>query len=164
MNTEEPTPGAFGRGMRQRREALDISRQEAARKCGVGFTRWRQVERGWDNNTGGSYHIANPSIEFVVSVARGLNWDIEDALTDAGYDPANVTIPPPPAPNSGPDELVAVWPQLNEKQKKNLTATALLFADPRAVVDTTSPAPAGMTPTVPPLGNAVEVKTKARRR
>lgn len=80
---------AWGRLLRERREAAGLTIRQAAGRAGMSDSFWGQVEKGW-HARGGMQREFVPSIGTLLHCARGLQLD--DADTDrlieaAGYDP-----------------------------------------------------------------------------
>lgn len=138
---EEPNPYAapstFAHEIKRRRIELGLALKGAARRCGVGEQRWRQIEKGFQLENG-ERRPTRPSSDWVISVARGFRWDIREALTLAGYDPDEIVIPKdqtiePPA------GLVDDWNKLNSQQQQVVKDLVTLFVDPEAIIQRPAP-------------------------
>lgn len=109
----------FSRAMLARRNGLSLSQRRAATVTGVGYARYCQVEQGYII-VEGVKKATEPSVDFIVKVARGFDWDVADALTLAGHDPKEVTLPDPVAP-SLPRALEDAWPALTRVEQDAIT-------------------------------------------
>lgn len=81
-----------------------------------------------------------PTTDFIIPVARGLRWDIREALTLAGYNPDDVVIPDP-EDISPPEALIEDWAKLNVQQRELVRNLVTLFVDPAAVIKPTIAVP-----------------------
>jgi hypothetical protein len=138
MPEDKPPQTPFGIEMERRRRQAGLSQAKAALVCGVGRSRWGQVEQGYESlgkDTGGVEHFkeAPPSRTFVISVAKGLGWDRAEALQLAGYDPEpEPTDEPLKLPPSG---LMENWSRLTRTQQRALEWIIRLMLDPHASGD-----------------------------
>jgi len=53
-----------------RRKDLDLSQEEAAQKCGLSLSSWRNYETGRNAPVRGKFH----------AIAEGLNWTLDDVI------------------------------------------------------------------------------------
>jgi len=68
--SEEAALKEFGRRVRERRESLGWSLEQAGEKCGLHWTYIGQVER----------HTRNLTLVSILKIARGLKMDAGDLL------------------------------------------------------------------------------------
>lgn len=160
MEDTKLQPGPFASDLKRRRSGIPMSMKELGRRSNVSEGRIRQIEKGWQDTPRGK-RPTETNVATVVKLAKALEWDIDDALTQAGFDPTDVVIPDD-VDITPPAELSELWNDLTVQQRKAILNVAVLFVDSKAAVDAAEPS--GMMPTFPPLGEAVEVKTRARRR
>ena len=81
------------------RESAGLSQREASRrtappgasKPAVSAGRWKQLETGWQKNKGVLIPIGTTSTT-VAAAARAVGWDLNEALTVAGFDPAQAAL------------------------------------------------------------------------
>lgn len=118
---QEETALNFARQLKEHRQATGISHSEAARRADMSRARWQQLETGYTKGSSGAY----PSVPYahnIGKIARAVNWDRDEALAAAGYNPADH-----PA-ESEVEERVEVpqmihdaWPRLSKQQRVLVT-------------------------------------------
>jgi transcriptional regulator with XRE-family HTH domain len=129
--------------MKRKRQQLGLSQNQAALRAGVSVARYRQIEQGYEKR--GPMKIpANPSADFVIKIARGLDMPRSEALQIAGHDPDMAS--PEATEDRPPTRLLANWPRLNGQQRAIIDDLVTLFADPDAVVRTPTDEPRSMGP------------------
>lgn len=126
MSDESDFSTPFSREMLARRNGLNLSQRKAAAVTGVGYARYCQVEQGYIL-VSGVKKATEPSVDFIVKVARGFDWDVADALTLAGHDPKEVTLPDPVDP-SLPRALEDAWPALTRAEQDAITELVKVIA------------------------------------
>lgn len=88
VNTRNDWP--FGPELRRHREARGLSVKAAARRAeGVSDGRWYQLEKGYQQ-LGGQHIPIGTTPATVVAVAKAIEWDVNEALAVAGFDPIDV--------------------------------------------------------------------------
>jgi hypothetical protein len=137
-----------------------MSQKAAARHCGVGEVRWRQVEKGFRPNDAGDLRPTQPGIPFVIDIARGLNWDIGEALTLAGYDPGDVVISDEPTIEP-PAAMAENWNKISNRARKLIKELVDELAD-RAETETVEDTEASSTvqQSIPPAGKGHTTRRK----
>jgi hypothetical protein len=98
VNQREDWP--LGPALRQRRERLGLSVKAAARRTSKAISdgRWYQLESGYQQIKGQLIPIGTTPAT-VAAAARAVEWDPDEALRVAGFDPALIG----PRPTSTPD-------------------------------------------------------------
>lgn len=72
-----------GKMLKEAREALDISKREAARRAGVSDSQWGHYESG-TRKVQGAHLLPNPSNRHLEAVAQAVNLDPVRLFTAAG--------------------------------------------------------------------------------
>jgi transcriptional regulator with XRE-family HTH domain len=104
--------GAFGRFVRQRREALGITKFAAASVAGVSDTYWRTLELGKFGRIG---------VGTLQRVASALDVSVLDLLEAAGVDAGSGVVA----------ELGEAWAELGSVDREALVKIARVLADAR---------------------------------
>jgi len=135
MPPEKPQPTPFALELHRRRRAKGLSQANAARICTVSRSLWNQVELGYeslgkDDDGVEHYRAKAPSREFVIAVARGLDWDRAEALELAGYTPEHDPRDEPL--NLPPTSFLDDWQRLSREQQEALDWTMRLMLNPHA--------------------------------
>jgi hypothetical protein len=105
VNTRDDWP--FGAELRRHREARGLSVKAAARRAkGVSDGRWYQLEKGYQQLAGQRIPIGTTPAT-VVAVAKAIEWDVNEALGVAGFDPIDVPDEKPSPLAAIPDEELA---------------------------------------------------------
>lgn len=79
----------IGPALRRARERAGLSVRAAARRTNgaVSSGRWYQLESGWQKNKGVFIPVGTTAAS-IAAAARAVQWDVDEALTIAGFDPA----------------------------------------------------------------------------
>jgi hypothetical protein len=110
----------FGRKLKEHRIQAGLSIVQAAERAGLGRSRWSQYEAGFSTGAAGKVP-ARPFAHNVGPIAAAVNWDRDEALRVAGYDPADYPPDPEVTVEPVPRVIVEGWSKLTPKWRELIT-------------------------------------------
>lgn len=85
MNAQTGLPADFRKALTGRRKAANLTLEQLGDMVGLSRARIGQIESGVVRRGSRAPTAAGASPEIIIRIANALSWEIEDALTTAGY-------------------------------------------------------------------------------
>lgn len=123
MPTDESARWAeFGRFLVERRDELEISRREAAKRSKVSESIWKVLETGQKDRTGGIRVLPNPTAQVLEAMAGALEIPMEELLKRVGRLPGDntrkVVLARRPPPSEERADLARKLARLDDRDRR----------------------------------------------